>query len=455
MATSVGPIQLKRGTSAQWADSNVPLRSGELGFDTTRNRLKVGDGGTLWADLPWVSNDAGTIAHIEQLAEDVETAAGEVAEAVATVPEKVDEAVAVAAANLPTFKRQLDVWPFSVSYEDGEPVFGLRPDGTFFPATKVEKTVEGMREDAISTGFRWYFRYEDGELAFGERTDGSFFPNHLGNGRPSWILVGDSLMAGWDPTQQAALASTVGPVVNIGIGGQKSFEIAARYGAQPARATVAGGSIPPSGSVNVTLDRRLRSDTVTPVDGSLMGVAGVFLATNDTDYLTGTFTRAAAGERTPVPDGTPFATGERYRSMRPIIRLGRNNFKSAGDPQRILADLQACLRWSKARDAIVLPIPPWTSDTAEETARREEANTLMRDAYPTFWLDDAAYLRSTATLASVGITATSQDTADIAAGNTPTSFRLAGDPGHFNAKAYEALRRLYVNTVTAKGLLTT
>ena len=46
-------IQLRRGTSTQWSN-NIILASGELGWDTTVNNVKIGDGSNLWTDLPWL-----------------------------------------------------------------------------------------------------------------------------------------------------------------------------------------------------------------------------------------------------------------------------------------------------------------------------------------------------------------------------------------------------------------
>lgn len=46
-------IKIRRGTSVQWAASTLALSQGELGLDTTLNKLKVGNGSLLWADLPF------------------------------------------------------------------------------------------------------------------------------------------------------------------------------------------------------------------------------------------------------------------------------------------------------------------------------------------------------------------------------------------------------------------
>jgi len=45
-------IKVRRGTTGEWAASIKPLASGELGLDKTLNKLKVGDGTTLWTSLP-------------------------------------------------------------------------------------------------------------------------------------------------------------------------------------------------------------------------------------------------------------------------------------------------------------------------------------------------------------------------------------------------------------------
>ncbi len=55
-------IQIRRGTTQQWTQSLRVLRLGELGLDTTLNKLKAGDGIRFWNDLPFiVEGPASTI----------------------------------------------------------------------------------------------------------------------------------------------------------------------------------------------------------------------------------------------------------------------------------------------------------------------------------------------------------------------------------------------------------
>ena len=44
-------IQLRRGTTAEWAATNPVLAQGEVGIDLTLGEMRLGDGVTAWADL--------------------------------------------------------------------------------------------------------------------------------------------------------------------------------------------------------------------------------------------------------------------------------------------------------------------------------------------------------------------------------------------------------------------
>jgi hypothetical protein len=48
-------LQLRRGTAAEWGASTNKLLSGELGYETDTNKLKVGDGLNFWSVLPYVN----------------------------------------------------------------------------------------------------------------------------------------------------------------------------------------------------------------------------------------------------------------------------------------------------------------------------------------------------------------------------------------------------------------
>ena len=55
-------IQLRRGTSTQWGNSADILASGEMGLDSTENKIKIGNGTNYWVDLPWLAVAGGGVS---------------------------------------------------------------------------------------------------------------------------------------------------------------------------------------------------------------------------------------------------------------------------------------------------------------------------------------------------------------------------------------------------------
>jgi hypothetical protein len=53
MATLRGPIQQRRDTAANWTLNNTTLLQGEFGVETDTQKVKLGDGATPWATLPY------------------------------------------------------------------------------------------------------------------------------------------------------------------------------------------------------------------------------------------------------------------------------------------------------------------------------------------------------------------------------------------------------------------
>ena len=52
------PIRIRRGSSQQWADKNPILLDGELAYNTTTAKFKIGNCLSRWSDLPYLSNAA-------------------------------------------------------------------------------------------------------------------------------------------------------------------------------------------------------------------------------------------------------------------------------------------------------------------------------------------------------------------------------------------------------------
>ena len=50
-------IQIRRDTTANWSVNDPILSQGELGLDTTLNKIKIGDGTSNWSDLSFYFGD--------------------------------------------------------------------------------------------------------------------------------------------------------------------------------------------------------------------------------------------------------------------------------------------------------------------------------------------------------------------------------------------------------------
>ncbi len=61
-------IQLRRGTSVQWANINPILAIGEVGIEIDTNRLKIGNGAAQWNDLPYFIGGEESVVRPEDLA---------------------------------------------------------------------------------------------------------------------------------------------------------------------------------------------------------------------------------------------------------------------------------------------------------------------------------------------------------------------------------------------------
>lgn len=48
-------IQFRRGSTKSWHKTKIKLASGQPGYDKDKHKIKVGDGETSWADLPYAS----------------------------------------------------------------------------------------------------------------------------------------------------------------------------------------------------------------------------------------------------------------------------------------------------------------------------------------------------------------------------------------------------------------
>ena len=69
-------VKHKRGTSIQWASATYILKDGEIGIDKTLNKIKVGNGSSLWPDLPFINVLPSELTELAQDAVEAALTAG-------------------------------------------------------------------------------------------------------------------------------------------------------------------------------------------------------------------------------------------------------------------------------------------------------------------------------------------------------------------------------------------
>jgi len=63
----VTQIQVRRGTASQWTSANPTLASGEFGFETDTDKVKIGDGSTAWNSLGYLGAGDVTLTGTQTL----------------------------------------------------------------------------------------------------------------------------------------------------------------------------------------------------------------------------------------------------------------------------------------------------------------------------------------------------------------------------------------------------
>ena len=274
---------------------------------------------------------------------------------------------------------------------------------------------------------------------------------------PDWIHFGDS------HTDDVVLGANQWTRVLAGLTGQahdtrgwynqRSFEIAARAGATLYPVTVAGGSIPASGSVGVVGQREqqlafgsyagLMSRTI---PGWLAGRHGTLRNPDNGAGMTFTPDDNAAAPTSVT--GTAWFEGDATAGAGRILTIwiGAND-RSREKPAALVELVRAMLDRVPHARAYVFGIFPG-SGGAFATESRAISNAF-RAEWPDLYFDPLHALTQDQAATDAGITFTAQDQADIAAGIVPGSFR--SDGVHLNANGATALAYAVFRDAIARG----
>ena len=126
MATLNTIITLRQGTTAEWADSTVVLKQGEMGLEYLVDgsvKIKAGDGEKLWSALPYIGSDVkdANVFQVEMGADDTDDIAAIEAQVAAEGAEKQNGDVAIVKAEISEGKYSYTSYVYDVALDvEGE-----------------------------------------------------------------------------------------------------------------------------------------------------------------------------------------------------------------------------------------------------------------------------------------------------------------------------------------------
>ncbi|WP_428423401.1 SGNH/GDSL hydrolase family protein [Methylibium sp.] len=236
---------------------------------------------------------------------------------------------------------------------------------------------------------------------------------------------------------------------NYGVGGQTSVEIGLRAGVLPFLLTLAGDSIPASGSVAVLQQsgNPLTAQGGNPVRGSLCGVDGTVTRDSGTpnDVNRYTFSRTTAGPAVSCPaqseltQTSTIANDQRIQ----VLWMGRNN----PDQQTVdnIARFVAAMPHSRY---LVVSVPNGageTTGTPGYNAVVTVTNAQLASVYGTRYVDVRTPLVNDYNADSP------QDVLDHNGDTVPASLRAPNDPIHLNDAGYGIVAREVAQRIRDMG----
>jgi hypothetical protein len=271
------------------------------------------------------------------------------------------------------------------------------------------------------------------------------------------VTPGDSLTRGFDESGDWLLTEawpyllsqldTDAEYTNLGTSGQTVDEESIRFGALVLQCTVAGASIPASGSVGITIPAGVgwRPSRTWTWQGSIAGVHGTLTRTT-TATTALTFARTTSGSAVSVPTAVPFVCDDAVHEWdTAIIGIGRNDVQNntlglhATTREHVVAGTVRIVNYlAPQRKRFLL----WgTSNATSETAGSTNhttvvgINTDLAALYPNNFVDLRQYIVHEL-IYDMGLTPDSTDLSNMAADAPPPSIMVPGDGIHFAKAAH-------------------
>ena len=185
--------------------------------------------------------------------------------------------------------------------------------------------------------------------------------------------------------------------------------------------------------------------TINGVEGQLSLDLEIYYSNQKLSY---SFTRLSPGVETHVAEGSEIITSasSRYLDYIPVIFLGTYDSMNMTADQ-LIAYQKAIINHQIRNKDRYLIVGPYYLDSRWDHGTTQDLNTFetaLLQEYGDHFINVRKYLCSDG-LADAELTATKQDTDDIAHGLVPSSLRSTADPSELNATGYKLVGKLIYN----------
>lgn len=279
-----------------------------------------------------------------------------------------------------------------------------------------------------------------------------------GTGTASFITDGDSITQGGHGggiSWQAVLSELMGgaPIVNSGVSGSTSVEIALKMGAWAPVITVEGNLLPADTStVPVTLDNMplpmsASGQPARSYTGTFEGVKAILSKSKENAW---SIRRSAAGTAVPVTPRSPFLVDTLPQSATRIIWPGRNDYPKVS----IREPIDRMAKWITEGGGKFLVASILTRsgepDTASDYRETMAQNLITQELYPRNYVNIQGYLVRHG-LDAAGVTPTEADLKAQSVNGIPPS--LMFDGLHPNEAGRTAIGKYFHQQLKIRNML--
>ena len=270
---------------------------------------------------------------------------------------------------------------------------------------------------------------------------------HFKNGKACPVEADMGTWVGWGSSTMEHMATAFSDLsskynsayIDKSRGGEGGEGTVARLGSRPALVSFPNGTIPPSGSVAITVSNITKSGTMLTYEVDIAGVIG--LLKRDFFGDTWEFERTVAGDEVTVPDDTPAIPTHDLAGKFTLLNIGKNTLTSPEGVQEVIDMTDEAFKFLEPLHVKALVINHYGNYGDEYIRTRNEnyrrVNRVLAEKFAPIYVDIDGLIMGDRIWELTQITPTQEDLDAQALGMLPPSLQY--DASHLNSECAKAV----------------